>query len=182
MMVFKRKQIVVLSLVLMIVVAGYVQYSYKSSSTTAGKNSAKLGEAVYVDNNASADTKKNDEKKSPASKESKDFFNKARDNQDQATFALEEIINDTTATKEAKAKAWDDKVKLVENKKKEVMIETFIKEKGFSDAIAIFAEDGSIDVVVETPSLDSAKVAKIVNIVTKQTKLGLDKITISNKY
>ena len=31
MMVFKRKQIVVLSLVLMIVVAGYLQYSYNKN-------------------------------------------------------------------------------------------------------------------------------------------------------
>ncbi len=51
MMVFKRKQIVVLSLVLMIVVAGYLQYSYKKSSISVNsKDNEKLGEAVYVEN------------------------------------------------------------------------------------------------------------------------------------
>ena len=54
-MVFKRKQIVVLSLILMIVIAGYLQYSYKKSSVlvsgdTVETDSPRLGEAVYVDN------------------------------------------------------------------------------------------------------------------------------------
>jgi len=54
MMVLKRKQIVVLSLVLMIVIAGYLQYSYNKSSIsvneTVDTDSPRLGEAVYVDN------------------------------------------------------------------------------------------------------------------------------------
>ena len=49
MMVFKRKQIVILALILMIVVAGYLQYSYRQGSTSANTE-GKLGEAVYVDN------------------------------------------------------------------------------------------------------------------------------------
>lgn len=53
-MVLKRKQIVVLSLVLMIVIAGYLQYSYNKSSISVNEtvetDSPRLGEAVYVDN------------------------------------------------------------------------------------------------------------------------------------
>ncbi|AEV68665.1 SpoIIIAH-like family protein [Acetivibrio clariflavus] len=58
MVVFKRKQIVVLSLILMIVIAGYLQYSYKKSSVSVSNemldtDSPRLGEAVYVDNSDS---------------------------------------------------------------------------------------------------------------------------------
>lgn len=86
MMVFKRKQIVVLSLILMIVIAGYLQYSYKKSSVlvsgdTVETDSPRLGEAVYVDNsdlleNEVADkteeSDKKDEKKDDKKDEKKD--------------------------------------------------------------------------------------------------------------
>lgn len=70
MMVFKRKQVVVLSLILMIIVAGVLQYSYNRSSTsgnewddisignsyenvaidlTEDEDDVRIGEAVYVD-------------------------------------------------------------------------------------------------------------------------------------
>lgn len=85
-MVFKRKQIVVLSLILMIVIAGYLQYSYKKSSVlvsgdTVETDSPRLGEAVYVDNsdlleNEVADkteeSDKKDEKKDDKKDEKKD--------------------------------------------------------------------------------------------------------------
>lgn len=35
MMVFKRKQIIILALILLIVVAGYLQYSYRQGNTSA---------------------------------------------------------------------------------------------------------------------------------------------------
>jgi len=61
MMVLKRKQIVVLSLILMIVVAGYLQYSYNNSGSSGNdsddisvsqfdEETESLGEAWYVDN------------------------------------------------------------------------------------------------------------------------------------
>ena len=69
MMVLKRKQVVVLSLILMIIVAGVLQYSYNKSSTSVNEwddisvdnsyediaieeteeDDVRLGEAVYVD-------------------------------------------------------------------------------------------------------------------------------------
>lgn len=55
MMVFKRRQIVVLSLILMIVVAGYLQYTYKKGSSSADKDTGKMGEAVYVDSEVASD-------------------------------------------------------------------------------------------------------------------------------
>lgn len=93
-MVFKRKQIVVLSLVLMIVIAGYLQYSYKKSSISVNEivetDSPRLGEAVYVDNgdllenevaektneSDKKDNKKEDNKKEDSKKED----NKKEDN------------------------------------------------------------------------------------------------------
>ncbi|HOQ38031.1 MAG TPA: SpoIIIAH-like family protein [Acetivibrio sp.] len=80
MMVFKRKQIVVLSLVLMIVVAGYLQYSYNNNGESVSNSgdlpivgvedyeTERLGEALYVDNTLLED---NEEKKDGDKKEDK---------------------------------------------------------------------------------------------------------------
>ncbi len=80
MMVFKRKQIVVLSLVLMIVVAGYLQYSYNNNGESVSNSgdlpivgvedyeTERLGEALYVDNTLLED---NEEKKDGHKKEDK---------------------------------------------------------------------------------------------------------------
>ena len=50
MVVFKRKQIVVLALALMIVITGYLQYSYNRSSLANKDENKGSSEAVYVDN------------------------------------------------------------------------------------------------------------------------------------
>jgi stage III sporulation protein AH len=53
MMVFKRKQMITLSLIIMVIVAGYLQYNYKDTGISANKEiRERLGEAVYVDNKA----------------------------------------------------------------------------------------------------------------------------------
>ncbi len=58
------------------------------------------------------------------------------------------ITDDQLASKEAKTKAQEKMMKLVDISQKEVRIENLIKGKGFSDVIALFADDGSVDIVV----------------------------------
>ncbi len=83
-MVFKRKQIVVLSLVMMIVIAGYLQYSYKKSSISvseiADSDSPRLGEAVYVDNTEVLDNEVAETTGDTANKDIKKEDNKKEDN------------------------------------------------------------------------------------------------------
>lgn len=197
MVVFKRKQIVVLALILMIVVAGYLQYSYKQGSTSASRDSGKLGEAVYVDNqmeNESFDqadqSKKGDmidkKKDVSASKLANDFFAQAKMDKDmsrsKSNDSLKAITEDTNASKETRAEAYDEMMALVDNADKEMRIETLIREKGFSDAIALFADDGSIDIIVKTPSLTTAQTAQIADIVSRQAKVAIESIHIKNLF
>lgn len=197
MMVFKRKQIVVLSLVLMIVVAGYLQYSYKKSSVSvSGKDNSRLGEAVYVDSeSANVDDKKENSKEkkedknqkaAEASKQTNDFFAQAKlDKQitrSKDMDALEAIAEDPNAAKDSKAKAYDQRMKLVQNSDRELRVETLLKEKGFSDVIAFFGDDGSLDVVVKSPNLTSVQTAQIADIVTRQANVEMDKLHIKNMF
>jgi len=119
-MVFKRKQLVVLSLVLMIVIAGYLQYSYKNSSVSvndladsdildgeiADSDAPRLGEAVYVDNSdfissevdgKKDDSDKNDEKKDEKEKDSKKTVQASK--QANSFFAQAKIDKDLTRGK-----------------------------------------------------------------------------------
>lgn len=199
-MAFRRKQIVVLSLVLMIVVAGYLQYSYKKSSSSplSDNSSGKSGDAVYVgnmDKNASAKSKDKSKSKDStkkkavtASKAANDFFAQAQLEREitrgKVTDSLKEISEDQNATQEVKAKAYEQMVQISGNLEKEMKIETMVKEKGFDDVFALFADDGSIDIVVKSPNLTSSDVAKITDIVTRQANLdiNLDQVHITNKF
>lgn len=114
MMVFRRKQIVVLSLVLMIVIAGYLQYSYKKSSISvseiADNDAPRLGEAVYVDNSELFDSEvaekiedsdKKDNKKDNKKDDKKDDKNKTVQASKQANefFAQAKMDKDVTRGK-----------------------------------------------------------------------------------
>ena len=190
MMVFKKRQIVVLSLILMIVVAAYLQYNYKKNSDSAdNSNNGKLGEAVYVDNADAAgqwDAGEKALKSLSASKQANDFFAQVKLEKETARSKGEEslagITNDGNASKEVKNEAYQQMMKIIGNSDKEMRMENLIKEKGFEDAVTFFADDGSIDVVVKAPSLTSAQTAQIADIVSRQAGVSMDKIHIRNIY
>lgn len=186
----KRKQIVVISLVLMILIAGYVQYTYKRSSvSTSEKETGKLGEAVFVDNNEaisidSESTISSSDLK--ASKLANDYFAQAKLDKEvtrsKDTDDLKSITEDVNASKESKNKAYDDMMSIINESQKELKIETLIKKIGFSDVIALIGEDNSIDVVVKAPSLRESEISQITDIVVREVKADMNGIVIKNLY
>ncbi|TYQ13369.1 UNVERIFIED_CONTAM: stage III sporulation protein AH [Acetivibrio alkalicellulosi] len=215
-MVFQRKQIVVLSLILMIVVAGYLQYSYNKSSMSVNDwdevaigdsyenvtiednddDNTRLGEAVFVDRTLmdddyfdakkDEDENKSDEKALLASKEANDFFAQAKINREitrsRDKDALKEIEVDETASEDLRSSASELMMKIMSNSDKEMRIETLIKERGFSDAVVLFASDGSVDVIVKTPSLSAVQVAQISDIVSRHAEIEIRNIHVKHKY
>ncbi|HHV98069.1 MAG TPA: SpoIIIAH-like family protein [Clostridiaceae bacterium] len=201
-MLFQKKQIVVLSLVILIVIAGYLQYSYKKSSTASNDSeSGKLGEAVYVDNNLTDEeaaeknsSDKNDEKKgkeekkaeSQASQEVEEFFIQTKLSREasvsKSTDSLKAITEDVNASEEVKAQAYEKLIALAQRAEMEAKIEALIADAGFEDALVLFGEDGGIDIIVKTPTLTSQDVAKIADVASRHANVSLDKIFIKNKY
>jgi len=207
-MLIQKKQIVVLSLVILIVIAGYLQYSYKKSSTVSNDSeSGKLGEAVYVDNNmtdeASADNNSSDkdsdkknksdkkdkeDKKADlqASQEVEEFFVQTKLSREasvsKSADSLKAITEDVNASEEVKAQAYEKLMVLVERAEMEAKIEALIADAGFEDALVLFGEDGGIDIIVKTPTLTSQDVAKISDVASRHANVSLDKIYIRNKY
>lgn len=203
--ILKKRQIIALSLVIMIVVAGYLQYTYNNSGySKADEEAGRLGEAVYVDNQdiddvssekASevdeiiVDTTKSTEASSSdlvASKEAEDYFaqtklereiSRSKETDKLGSIAAEESVND-----EIRNQAYQKMMAIIDNSDKEMKIEALIKKEGFADVIAFFADDGSIDIIVKAPSLSSAQVAQIADIVTRHANVDMDKITVKQKF
>ncbi len=190
MMIFKRKQVVVLSLVLMIIIAGYLQYSYNKSSMSAENDEkGRLGEAVYVDNNEEQDklfSELNNDLGISASAETNDFFSQAKLDREitrsRDVDVYGEITEDVNASKEIKSEAYEKMMSIMDTSEKEMRIETLIKERGFADVIALFGDDGSVDIIVKAPSLSSAEVAQISDITSRQANVDIPSIHIKIIY
>ena len=221
-MVFKRKQVVVLSLILMIIVAGVLQYSYNKSSTSVNewddisvgnsyeniaieeieKEDVRIGEAVYVDRelmdediyvkeeNEDKDREKEEDKGSEkalqASQEANDFFAQAKINREVTRSrdqdVLKEISQDVSSSEDLKKSAQELMMEIIGNSEKEMRIETLIKEKGFKDVVVLFGSDGSVDVVVKTPSLTSVQVAQIAEITSRHADVDIKDIYVRPKF
>ncbi len=195
MMVLKRKQIVILALILLIVVAGYLQYSYKQGSTSADAE-GKLGEAVYVDNEIDNEAfgeseldlteTIDDQTNVTASKIANDYFVQARMDKEQSrsevTESLKSITEDINASVEIKDEAHSKMIALVENTEKEARIETLINKMGFEESFILFADNGSVDIVIKTPSLTTSHTAQITDIVTRQADVDVSDIHIKTMF
>ena len=188
---FGKKQIIMLSLLVLIIAAGYLQYNYNQSSPeiVSGKN--KIGEALFVetenDNVKAASVDSVNEETVPASKQANDYFASAKMEMEVARSKgadeLEKIILDEKADKEIVKKAYEAKMKLVLTGEKEVKIENLIKKIGFSDALVMFSEDGSVDVVLKSPTINESETAQITDIVCTYAGISeLEKIRIKNVY
>ena len=201
MMVFKRKQIVVLSLVLMFVVAGYLQHSYNKNGVSQrdpdympiadlDDESTSLGEALYVGDplipEDDAENNLESNKVLQASKEASDFFAQAKMDKDMSRArdkeTLGEISNDMNVSEEQRNMAYEKMMSLIDNSDKEMRIETLIKNRGFSDVVVLFGEDGNVDIVVKAPSISSVDVAQISEIVSRQAGVDIPDIHVTHKF
>lgn len=195
-MVLKRKQIVILALILLIVVAGYLQYSYRQGNTSADSE-GRLGEALYVDNeiynegmagsgSGLAEEDFGDQKNVTASKMANDYFIQAKMDKEQsrseAAESLRTIAEDVNISAEVREEAQNKMMALAETLEKESRIEILINKMGFEDSFILFADNGSVDIIVKTPSLTSSQAAQITDIVMRQADVDVEDIHISTMF
>ncbi|HHY24863.1 MAG TPA: SpoIIIAH-like family protein [Clostridiaceae bacterium] len=197
MTVIKRRQIIILALVVMIVVAGYIQYSYKKSGfSQTDSDAGKLGEAVYVDNQdflesvnlegQAKDKDKSVEKVVTASKEAEDYFAQTKLEKEitrsKDVDNFRSIAEDEKASAEVQEEAYSKMMTLIDSSDREMRIEALIKKQGFDDVIALFADNGSVDIIVKVPNLTASQVAQIMDIVNRQANVEIENIIVKNKF
>ena len=190
----KRKQIVVLGLVLVIISVGILQYNYNSSGESAKLDLALdqdtdlediPGAAVYVEN---ADTAVIDEAVAQA-EQAVGFFAEARMERDKARSkqkdelkVLAQAADGTIATSTGmnSLEAQEQLLAIIKRSEAESTVETLVKQKGFEDALAYMSDTNNVDVIVKASSLTSQDVAQISDIVVRHADVTMDKITVKN--
>lgn len=181
MLVFKRNQIVITALIVVILCAGYLNFRYNKAKLTSVNTEAPIGTAYFVDNSKNQDASSTENL--PVAKINGDYFivtraekEKTRDEQKEM---LNNIVNNKNSSKEAKTKAEAELLKLTKNVEKEMIIEGVLKGKGFSDILA-FINDNKIDIIVkdDTNILPSQQ-AMILDIVTRETGISAENVKIS---
>ena len=212
MKVLKRNQLIILIVSLMLITAGYLNFTTNQenvvTSTIADRSDSAIGDAEFVstvpheenkttenaivennenmienndvqenliETNASQDIKNNEEDYY--------FITSKLDRNTMYSETLEtyqEMYNNTNATAEQKQEALT-KINKINNTKNAIMIaENLILAKGFENVV-IFANEGSISVVIKAEELKQEEVAQIQNIVSRELEVGAELISISTK-
>lgn len=201
--VFKRNQMIIAALAVMIAAAGYLNYSgtlfsgeEDSLETSGDLASQELLDISEEDLTASSeDIESQDEEDgnvdgtpgeavlTSAGADSMVAEAKVAREQVRAQNkeSLLEIIDNENLSDAQKQEAVDQMVAMTELAEKEVAAETLLASKGFSDAVVSLTKD-SADVVVNASELTDANLAQIEDIVTRKTDVPAQNIVITPVY
>lgn len=198
---FKKSEIAIYAISLMLVAAGYFNYStfnqkteetYSEDVGNISEQYANVGDAVLVSNNeteniADENTKTTSSLETTETKTENetDYYANAKLNRDKMYAEMisnyEKIINNQNASEAQKSIATQEIAK-INNTKNAIMIsENLIGTKGFNNCV-ILVNDGSVNVVVNVQGgLNKENVAKLQNIVSRELKVEIDNIHITEK-
>lgn len=164
MLVLRKRQITAVALVLLIGIAGYLNWSFQQEvvdpevAAVYGEVSKKLGEAQMVSTEAS----KTPTQAQQPQAEVNDYFAQARLERDvkrsESMDMLSAILDAQETDKEARSQAEDEIHRLADFTEKEVMTENLIKAKGFSDVV-VFMGENLISIAVKSEGLNEIDVA-----------------------
>ena len=213
---FKKSEIAIYAIALMLVAAGYFNYStfeqkteetYSEDINQIEDKYANVGDAVLVssnetqsenqvdnnseneDTNTSANTSANtvaeNVSQTNTTESSNDYYANSKLDRDKMYAEMisnyEKIINNSNASEAQKSIATQEITKINDTKNAIMICENLIQTKGF-DSCVILVNDGSVNVVVSVEGgLNTDKVAKIQNIVTREMKAEISNIHITEK-
>lgn len=171
-MVLKKKQLLIVTLVLMLATAGYLNYRYDD---TADKTVLDIGDDAEIGSTAmvNAEDKGTSDNENEDTKEKEDYFSSYRMEREKARAVvkedLEKTLNNSAVSDEAKKKAEQKLAEIAEAVAEEAAAEATLKAKGFEDAVVYISND-SINVTVRSDGLSTADTAKVIDAVYEITK------------
>lgn len=193
MMVLRRREIMAGALVVLIGVAGYLNWSYQDtirvtdgeSYIEAGK---KLGEAQYV--NAPADETEqtagavesvNADVADENNVSGDEYFAKAKIEKENSRSRALEILKETAENESfddgIRKTAQEQMLEVAANVEREVAVENMAKAKGYSQ-ISVYINDGTANIAVKKDGLNENDIAKIQEIVVSQVKFSAENVKI----
>ncbi len=201
-MVLKKKEIIAASLIVLIGVAGYLNWSYQDTIKVRDGESyietgKKLGEAQYVNavddqeekteedgektEETNAENTENNEENVTETASSENYFEQARLNKENSRSKSLEILNQTAENdsfdSEIRQKAGDKILAVANNVQKESEIESIAQSKGYSE-ICVYVDDSEANVMVRKNGFNDEDAVKLTAIVTEQLKISAQNVKI----
>ena len=188
---FKKNQIIIATLAVMIAVAGYLNYSgrlFGEADESTTEANADLANQELLDI-SQEDIESNDSEIEGTPGEAVLTSSSAQTTVAQAKVTREQvraqnketlqaIIDNTNLSDAEKQDAVAQMVEITEMTEQEAAIETLMASKGFSEAVVSLTND-SADVVVKADELTDANRAQIEDIVTRKTDIAPENIVIT---
>ena len=204
----KKNQVVIYVIALMLVVAGYLNFTadgdFKSAVQTASSEEeldkmANIGDAQLVSSNVVSDDldtsntiSKSDISESESlettskdiQKNNDDYFSTSKLERDtmysQMLETYEKVLNSTNSLETQKQSATQEITKINETKNSIMVSENLLQSKGFENSV-IFVNGNSISVIIGASELKKEEVAQIQNIIAREMKASIENIHISTK-
>ena len=184
--IFKKNQIMITALAVMIAVAGYLNYSGQLFGENAKETNNELANQELLDISLeeaeeieSLDSEVNETPgeavlTSGVVAEAKVTREQVRA---QNKETLLEIIDNKNLTDEQKEEAVSEMIAMTKTAEQEAAVETMLLSKGFSEAVVTLTKEGA-DIVVNSAELTDANRAQIEDIVTRKTGIAPENIVI----
>ena len=196
MKIMKKSQIAIVSLSLMVMIAGYVNYKYNP------EREENLGKSVYVNskdgfmysnvdiyNDKKFDLVDNQEKETAQTnnlyklKEAEETLSKFRASRNNMFSELEETYSKAIAVNSADAKQiteYQNKLnKLIEDKHTITIVEDLIKSKGIDDIVIVPTNENLNVILSSKEEITKEQIAMVQKIIQDELGFSADKITIS---
>lgn len=205
----KRNQIVIYAIALLLVTAGYLNFTSlndtntteetvsmeteeNSISTDENENKnveesskiADIGDAALVSSNDIVSNQTVNTENITTSTQSEDYFTKSKLDRDamysQMLESYQKILNSSNSS-EAQRQSATTEIGKINNIKNSIMIcENLIGTKGFTKNI-VLANGESVNVIIGTNKLKQEEIAQIQNIVSREMKAEIENIHIAMK-
>ena len=187
--IFKKNQIMISALAVMIAVAGYLNYSGKLFGDTSKKVDNELANQELLDisleDTADIDSLDSEVNESPGEAvltsgskvvaEAKVAREQVRAENKEV---LQGIIDNKNLSEAQKSEAVAEMIEMTKIAELETSVETMLLSKGFSQSVVTITETG-VDVVVNAADLTDAHRAQIEDIVTRKTGVEAKNIVIT---
>ena len=184
---FKKSEIAIYAIAIMLVAAGYLNYTTMNNTNDTVETSleqyANIGDATLV--NSDGITEENNETVETNNSAESDYFTNSKLERD-TTYAsmisnYNAILKKDNISDEEKKVAMNEIKKINDTKNAIMICENILSTKGFDKSV-IFINDKSVNVVVQVQdSLNKEKVAQIQNIVSRELKVEIGNIHITEK-
>lgn len=143
-----------------------------------------INNANIAKENKDNETKNDEQNTIITNTKTDDYFDNSKLERDkmysQMLESYQKILESTSISAEQKAISEQEVAKINQTKNAIMICENLISTKGFADSV-IFVNDTSVSVVVKAESLQPEQIAQIQNIITRELKVDITNVHISNK-